>query len=375
MKKYIYGALVGLILTVLLLKGGISNGAPFMSYVYSNSMEPLIQVGDAFFVWPYSQPRVGDIIMYRPAVLKATYITHRIVGEGEHGFITKGDNSYYRDQDSGEPEVTQERISGKVITINGQPILLPGMGKFTDYIRSGLGGAAIYLSALFLLLGVMMLFVGKASPWGNAYTEGSFSKRRRSRRRLRLRHIYKGIPVAVAWIIMLTIYLGSHVSQINYLVSEYPGTLGDQVEVHRTGQLTMTLRNNGLIPVWSVMKGIQPLSIREPSKYIGARSSDTILIEVLPQHRTGVYQGYIQIYNYPAILPREWILYLHNRKPLLAVLAVGILLYLIAALCLLLLQKSSGLEGWRPLKAAGNKGMRRRIQRRLRMIQGRGRSR
>jgi signal peptidase len=375
MKKYIYGALVGLILTVLLLKGGISNGAPFLSYVYSNSMEPLIQVGDAFFVWPYSQPRVGDIIMYRPAVLKATYITHRIVGEGEQGFITKGDNSYYRDQDSGEPEVTQERISGKVITINGQPILLPGIGKFTDYIQSGLGGAAIYLSALFLLLGVIMLFAGKASPWGNAYTEGSLSQRRRSRRRLRLRHIYKGIPIAVAWIIMLTIYLGSRVSQIDYLVSEYPGTLGDQVEVHRTGQLTMTLRNNGLIPVWSVMKGVQPLSIREPSKYIGARSSDTILIEVLPQHRTGVYRGYIQIYNYPAILPREWILYLHNRQPLLAVLAVGIVLYLIAALCLVLLQKSSGLEGWRPLKAARNKGMRRRIQHRLRMIQGRGRSR
>lgn len=102
MRKYLYGALIGIILAIVMLSvGANTNGAPVLTYVYSNSMEPLIKVNDAFLVWPAKKLQVGDIITYRPAALKAPFITHRIIAVGDKGFITKGDNAPYEDQDRG----------------------------------------------------------------------------------------------------------------------------------------------------------------------------------------------------------------------------------------------------------------------------------
>lgn len=364
MKKYIYGALIGIILAALLLRGANSSGAPFFTYVYSNSMEPLIKVNDAFLVWPTSNVRVGDIIMYRPVVLKAAYITHRIIAAGDSGYITKGDNAYYKDQDSGEPQVAKDRIMGRVVTINGQPVIIPQIGKFTAFVRSGLGKYTIYLAMAFFILGIILLIGGG---------KGSLQKRR-PRNRLRLRHIYGGASKLAAIIIILTIYFSSRVSQINYLVSEYPGTLGDQIGVNQPGVLTMNIKNNGLIPVWKVMRGIPPLSIRDTSLYVKPLSSKTILIDVTAQHRTGAYQGYIQIYSYPALLPKEGILFLHSIHPLAAIASVGLWVYLLFCACFWLLQQLHGFEAWIPLKTIEDKIMRRRMERGLGKLIGRRRS-
>ena len=152
MKKLIYGALIGLIFVFVIINYGAStNGAPVLTYVYSNSMEPLIKVNDAFIVWSSHKLQVGDIVTYRPLVLNAPYITHRIVAVGADGYITKGDNAPYKDQDSGEPEVRADRIVGKVVTINGQPLIIPGLGKLVSGVQAGIGKYTGYLSLIFLL--------------------------------------------------------------------------------------------------------------------------------------------------------------------------------------------------------------------------------
>jgi signal peptidase len=93
-KKTLIGTVALLVLAAIVISsGGYRNGRPAITYVYSNSMEPLIKVNDAFILWPASHWKTGDIIMYRPQVLNAPYITHRIIGIGESGYITKGDNS------------------------------------------------------------------------------------------------------------------------------------------------------------------------------------------------------------------------------------------------------------------------------------------
>ncbi|HWT75407.1 MAG TPA: S26 family signal peptidase, partial [Mobilitalea sp.] len=88
MKKLMYGVLIGIVLVIIFIAGTYTKGTPILSYVYSNSMEPLIKVNDAFIVWPKSNYQLGDIIMYRPVVLEALYITHRILAIGDTGFIT-----------------------------------------------------------------------------------------------------------------------------------------------------------------------------------------------------------------------------------------------------------------------------------------------
>lgn len=366
MKKIIYGALIGLLIAIVMLsvEAGTS-GAPILTYVYSNSMEPLIKVNDAFIVRPASKLKVGDIIMYRPVVLKAPYITHRIIGTGENGFITKGDNSPYPDQEGGEPEVTADRIAGKVFTIQGQPFIIPGLGNLTAKLKSGLGNYTKYLSVVFFILGVLSLFIGSRR----------ISHRRKPRRRWRLKHLYRAITVIAIILVIVSIYAGSRVSQVKYLVSEYPGNLGDQIEVGKPGQLIMKVNNNGLVPVWTVLTGIAPLSIGEAPDFIPARSFKTIALNVLPHHETGIYQGYVQIYNYPVLLPRSWILYLHALSPVLAIIATGITIGLWFTLFFKLLNHVHGFEDWIPIRAIRDKLFARRRKRLTAKLLGRRRVR
>ncbi len=366
MKKYIFGALFGLILAAaMMFFGANTNGAPVLTYVYSDSMEPLIKVNDAFLVWPAAQLKAGDIIMYRPEVLKAPYITHRIIALGESGYITKGDNSPYQDQDSGEPEVSKDRIVGRVVTFRGQPLIVPGLGKLSAILRNGFGKYTRYLSGVFLMLGLLSVIAGGRSR----------VRKPKPCRRLRLRHIYRGIVIAASIIIMITVYFGSRVSQIKYLVSEYPGERWDSIAVNQQDQLIMTVRNNGLIPVWIICKGISPLSVNDSPGRIGARSSGTVLLDVEPHHRTGIYQGYVQVYHYPVLLPRTWTVLLHRADPTFANLAVTIAFGFYCALFFKLLSRIHGLEDWIPLRTFKDKITERRLGRVRAKLLGRRRSR
>lgn len=102
----------------------------------SNSMEPTIYRGDIVKVENNpSKIQVGDIIIY-----KATWIPeevlHRVtaVHKAENGttyFIAKGDNNPVQDP---EP-IYQNQIVSKVLTSNGQPVVIPKIGYISLWIR------------------------------------------------------------------------------------------------------------------------------------------------------------------------------------------------------------------------------------------------
>ncbi len=59
------------------------------------SMEPLLHTGDLIVLYGKNPSEIekGDIITYKVSTDDKTYfITHRVVGKVEGGFITKGDN-------------------------------------------------------------------------------------------------------------------------------------------------------------------------------------------------------------------------------------------------------------------------------------------
>jgi signal peptidase len=291
--------------------------------------------------------------MYRPLVLNAPYITHRIIAVGSNGYITKGDNSPYADQDGGEPQITSDRIVGKVLTAGGRPLILPGLGNISAAAQKLLGDSARTVAGIFFLLSILAVMIG-----GKKRTRSPIA-----RHRLRLRHVYHGAGLLAAGLILLSIYLGSRVTQIQYLVSEYPGTLGDQVEVGKPGELTMTVRNTGWIPIWNVTDGIAPLTTDGKPVLIGPRSSETVRIETQAEKKTGNYQGYVRTYNYPALLPGTWIAALHVVYPHLALAAVGLAIGFWLLLAYFLLNRIPGYAGWIPLRAVRDRMAERRLQR------------
>jgi signal peptidase I len=90
---------------------------PKASVVVSHSMSPTFDIGDVIFVIPWRDPGVGDIAQFRAPLAKGHEettipIAHRIIGEDDRGFITKGDNpganpDYWR--------VHPEQIDGEVL--------------------------------------------------------------------------------------------------------------------------------------------------------------------------------------------------------------------------------------------------------------------
>lgn len=354
MKKIIYALWIALILFIVgLTMGGFAKVAPSFVYVYSDSMEPLIQVNDVFLVWPAGELSVGEIIMYRPIVLKAPFITHRIIGVGESGWLTKGDNSLATDQEAGEPEVKANQVVGKVFAINGQPLVISGLGKLSSMLQSSWGEYSKYLSIVFFGLAVLNILIGIKKN----------TRKPKPHNRLRLSHIYKLVHLLTIVVILLSVYMGSRVTQLKYLVSEYPNNLKEQVEVNKQGQVTLVIKNNGIVPVWPIAKGIPPLSVKQAPEFLGPLSEDIIVMAVEPQEKIGAYQGYVQLYNYPVLLPRKWLVALHDIHPLLPLVAIGMAISFWMTLLIQSISRVQGLEGWIPLKAIQDKMAARRMHR------------
>ena len=125
----------------------------------------------------------------------------------------------------------------------------------------------------------------------------------------------------------------------------------------------MKVKNNGLVPVWTMITAIAPLSVNEAPTYLMPRSESPVILDVLPQHVTGIYQGYVQIYNYPVLLPRAWISYLHRISPLFAITVVGFVFGMYFYLIFKILDHIHGFEGFIPLKALKDKLMNCRMKR------------
>ena len=90
---------------------------PKFSVVLSHSMDPTYTTGDALVVIPWGKPGVGDIAQFTVPLAPGqkettTSVSHRIIGQDDRGFITKGDNpkanpDYWR--------ITPDMIQGKVM--------------------------------------------------------------------------------------------------------------------------------------------------------------------------------------------------------------------------------------------------------------------
>lgn len=123
-----------------------------VSYVTSDSMEPTIGVGDGYLLLD-GAVETDDIVTYRAT--DGEYVTHRVVGETDAGYLTQGDANPSTDQAAGAPPVTDDRVVGRVVTLGGSPLTVPGVGplfEFVDRFRLELLFGVIALLSLDLLV-------------------------------------------------------------------------------------------------------------------------------------------------------------------------------------------------------------------------------
>lgn len=128
---------VVLIIAVLLV-------AQHLNVVVSGSMEPVMYRGDivvlqqanilGFHEFSPDDIQVGDIVVYNAAWHEGPVI-HRVIEIGQINGTTvykiKGDNN-----NAADPYyVTQSQIISRVLTYNGQPLIIPKIGYISIWIR------------------------------------------------------------------------------------------------------------------------------------------------------------------------------------------------------------------------------------------------
>ena len=118
--------------------------AQHLNVVVSGSMEPVMYRGDivvleqanllGFHEFNTSDIKVGDIVVYNAAWHEGPVI-HRVINiaeiNGSTVFEIKGDNN-----DVSDPYwVTKSQIKSRVLTYNGQPLIIPKIGYISILIR------------------------------------------------------------------------------------------------------------------------------------------------------------------------------------------------------------------------------------------------
>ena len=111
--------------------------AQHMNVVVSGSMEPVMYRGDIVIVDQNpSSVQVGDIVVYKATWVNEDVI-HRVkeiykTSNGSTYLITKGDNNAVADP---YPVQYPDQVVSKVVSINGQPLIIPKIGYITLWIR------------------------------------------------------------------------------------------------------------------------------------------------------------------------------------------------------------------------------------------------
>ncbi|MGB9930271.1 signal peptidase I [Haloarcula amylolytica] len=188
--------IAGFVLVLTLIVGALVGQPVLLSFVVSGSMSPTIQEGDGFVAIPEQVAgdiEQGDVIVFQSQEIRGGELTtHRVVGETESGYITRGDANPFTDQDGAEPPVTESQIVAVAWQPGGQVVTIPNLGTA---ILAGRVVVTNILTAVTTVLGVeqaaeswqagsVMLVSGVilfAISIGSGIVSGSSRERERSR--------------------------------------------------------------------------------------------------------------------------------------------------------------------------------------------------
>ena len=295
-----------------------------LSYVYSDSMEPTIERFDGYVLVPAGDVDAGDIVTFWSPD-RNTYATHRVVGRSERGFITKGDNNPSTDQAAGASYVRRGEIVGRVLTVRGDPVVVPGLGYAVRFVQTrstliaGLLGAALVVGAL---------------------------RRRPAARPSRSVPRVRGVlwPVfAVALVSAVGLqFAGGQTEQLRYVATDSDQGGPRQVSVGEatTGSVSI---NRSTLPLTEYVVSADGMTITNRTR---TATTITVSYRIPPPEQTGVVEADVHVNRYVTVLPPMLIRRLHGIAPLLAasatVLTTMLPVVLVAALAV---------DGKRPLRS------------------------
>lgn len=298
-----YAVLIVLVLLIIAPAGFPTQ----LSYVASDSMEPTIETNDGFVIVPAGTIESGDIVTFWSST-REEYVTHRVVGETESGYLTKGDNNPTTDQAGGSPPVSPDDVIGKVATIQGEPVLLPGYGVLVSTLAESRGAV---LTGLFLLFIVV-----------SARESGQSSRPNRSV--LTVRSVLLPIFLVSLVSAIALMYVGGSAHEFTYVNVEQASSGPGTMTVGEPKTTTMVV-NRTTSPLTKPVVNSENMAITNRTRNA---TSITVDARLPPQESTGRYTTKLQVHKYPAVLPLTVLRGLDRIHPLVAASVTSLIVFL-----------------------------------------------
>ncbi|ADB62371.1 peptidase S26B, signal peptidase [Haloterrigena turkmenica DSM 5511] len=346
---------LGVALVVVLLLVGQLLGQPILlGYVATGSMEPAMDAGDGFVAVPSlvdSSVEQGDVVVFEARELHGGGLTtHRVVGETEEGYVTKGDANPFTDQDSGEPHVTDGQIVAKAWQVNGEVVTIPLLGTAIMGVQGVVESAYESVAPVVGLtttgdsegLGAALVAVGVALlGFGTVFERLGPARREIHRSRSRENVIAFWTALGLVLLVFVTFATAAMVvpagtTEYELVSTDSPTDDPQVIAPGETTELTRTVDNAGYLPIVAVHEpGSNNVAIDPPTQTVGIRSSGETTVSLTAPDETGSYTRHVGEYRYLAVLPPAAIVWLHGLHPLAAIAAVnGVIVGLAVAIVL-----------------------------------------
>ncbi|MXV64626.1 signal peptidase I [Natronorubrum sp. JWXQ-INN-674] len=353
--KQTLGAVIALAL-ILLLVGQLLGQPILLGYVATGSMEPTMNAGDGFVAIPSvltGSVDEGDVVVFQARELHGGGLTtHRVVGETDEGYVTKGDANPFTDQDGAEPHVTDGQIVAEAWQVNGEVVTIPHLGSAIMGVQSTAESASGTIAPVLGLttsadsegLGALLVAAGVALlGFGTLLDRLGPGRRETTRTRSRQNVIAFWTALGLVLLMFVTfataaMVVPSGTTEYGLVSTETPEDDPQILAPGETGELTRTIENAGYLPIVVVHEAESRNVATDPStQTIGIRSSGETTVQLTAPETTGEYTRHVGEYRYLTVLPPSVLVWLHGLHPLAAIAAVnGVIVGVAVAVVLVL---------------------------------------
>jgi len=327
---------------VAMVVGQVLGQPVLLGYVTTGSMQPTLEPGDGFVAVPEAlagEIESGDVVTFRAEQIQGGGLTtHRVVRETERGFVTRGDNNPFTDQDGGEPPVRRTDIVSVAWQPGGSVLAVPGVGTAVSAVQGTLETVQRWLAGLVgtrSLLGTqglayLVLGLSLAAYAADLLLTG----RRRDRSRDTSRESgvdTRLVMVAFAGALVLaataTMVAPSGPQEFGVVSAETDGPGLGVIEAGTNESTSYLLGNGGLVPVVTYFESgtegavVQPGSVVVPGQ---STANATLTLSAPPE--TGYYRLSVVEHRYLYVLPEPTIRALYGVHPWLPVVVIDAVL-------------------------------------------------